>query len=258
MKKEKVIGVIPVRMGSSRFPGKPLEKICGVPMVRHIYERSKICEEIDELVVATCDTEIQNYCKQNSIPVLMTSLSHTRALDRVCEAAGILNASEKSIIINLQGDEPLVSCQLIKRLISEFIDPGVNSCLLGIAIKNKDLFANPDTVKLVTDNSDFLLYSSRGNIPYQSPEKPIEDAYRVAGMFAFRFHELKLFSGMVESKLEVMESCDINRMIENSRKVKVSKVSVDNYFSVDSPSDIKLVESVMSEDLAFQKYRELL
>lgn len=255
---QEVIGIIPARMGSSRFPGKPLTKIAELPMIGHIYLRSLMSKQIDRLYVATCDEEIEEYCVSIGANVLMTSDKHTRALDRVAEAASQIvdiKSKDNPIILNIQGDEPLISPQVIEELISEFEDNSVKSALLAIPIKSKKLFENPDTVKVVVSESGYMAYSSRALIPHQKNIENVANAYRIAGLFAFRLQELLKFNSLPESPLEVFESCDINRMIDNDMKVKVSIVDIENYYSVDSPSDVSLVESAMANDSLYKTYK---
>jgi 3-deoxy-manno-octulosonate cytidylyltransferase (CMP-KDO synthetase) len=253
---QKVIGIIPARMGSSRFPGKPLTKISGFPMIGHIYLRSLISKKIDSLYVATCDDEIKEYCESIGAEVLMTNNQHTRALDRVAEAATqIVNGEDNPIILNIQGDEPLICPQVIEELIDEFENNTIKSALLATPIKSKKIFENPDTVKLVISESGYMAYSSRASIPYQKNIENIESAYRIAGLFAFRFQELLKFTSLPESPLEIIESCDVNRMIDNDMQVKVSIVEIEDYYSVDSPSDVSLVESAMVNDSFYKIYK---
>ena len=253
---QEVIGIIPARMGSSRFPGKPLTKISGLPMIGHIYLRSLMSKQIDRLYVATCDEEIKEYCVSIGAKVLMTSNQHTRALDRVAEAAcQIVNSKDNPIILNIQGDEPLICPQVIEELISEFEDNTVKSALLAIPIKSKKLFENPDTVKVVVSEAGYMAYSSRALIPHQKNIENVENAYRIAGLFAFRLQELLKFTSLPESPLEIFESCDVNRMIDNDMQVKVSIVDIEDYYSVDSPSDVSLVESAMVNDSLYKIYK---
>ncbi|WPE17754.1 3-deoxy-manno-octulosonate cytidylyltransferase [Candidatus Thioglobus autotrophicus] len=251
-----VIGIIPVRMGSSRFPGKPLAKISGLPMIGHIYFRSLMVKKIDRLYVATCDEEIREYCESIGAEVLMTSDKHTRALDRVAEATcQIVDRKSNPIVLNIQGDEPLIQPQVIEELLAEFQDDNVCSALLAIPIKTKELFENPDTVKVIVSKSGYMAYSSRGLIPYQKNANNIEHAHRIAGLFAFKLQELLKFTLLSESPLEILESCDVNRMIDNNMPVKVSIVDIENYYSVDRLSDIGLVESVMVNDELHKIYK---
>jgi len=254
---KKILGVIPSRMGSSRFPGKPLEQICSIPMLEHIFLRSKECLLLDNLIIATCDKEIKEFCEQKGYDYVMTSSDHTRAMDRVYEAAKILNVNNDDIVVNIQGDEPLVKSDIIGGLISEFSNPDINAALLAIPIKEKSIFENPDTVKVVITQDGFMAYSSRAEIPFQKDKSTLEDAYRIAGMFAFKFRDLKLFNGLGETPLEIIESCDVNRMIDHNLRIKVHINNIENYFSVDSPEDIGKVEEIMINDKLFKTYKGL-
>ena len=136
----KIIGIVPARMNSSRFPGKPLHNIIDRPMLEHCFRRAEFYKKWDTLVVATCDNEIESFCKSKNIQVIMTSKNHIRGLDRIAEAAKILdpNGSDEDIIVNVQGDEPLLGPDIIEDVINPFFnDEKVKGTLLGVPIKEE-------------------------------------------------------------------------------------------------------------------------
>ena len=164
----KVITIIPARMGSSRFPGKPLKKILGIPMIGHCYMRAKMSEFISDVYVATCDKEIDTYIKSIGGKSVMTSDKHDRATDRTAEALLKIEENESTkydIIIMLQGDEPMVTPEMIENSIKPFNDRSVNVTNLMAKISNKKDFNDPNEVKVVCDNNDDALYFSREPIP---------------------------------------------------------------------------------------------
>jgi 3-deoxy-manno-octulosonate cytidylyltransferase (CMP-KDO synthetase) len=199
----KIIGVIPARMAASRFPGKPLFKIHGRAMVEHVYLRARMFDRWSSLVLATCDTEIENFGRDKSIPVVMTGSHHTRALDRVAE-----------------------------------------------------LWANPDTVKIIHNDSGEVLYTSRTPVPYcKGAFSEALGARRIYGIFGFRWKYLKAFTEHPETRLEKVESCDSNRILDMPFSQYIAPYPALKSFSVDSPDDIKLVEAHMAADEYWGRYK---
>ena len=146
----KTIGIIPARMAASRFPGKPLHPIAGRPMLEHCYLRADLYERWDELYVATCDTEIQQFCAENKFNCVMTSDQHSRALDRVAEAADILvpQGGDNDIVVCVQGDEPLLGPDAIGAVIEPLKkEPTLNGTLLAVDILDEETYQDPDIVK---------------------------------------------------------------------------------------------------------------
>ena len=144
----KTIGIIPARMTASRFPGKPLHPIAGRAMLEHCYLRAKMYADWDVLAVATCDEEIRAFCEEHNFPVIMTADTHTRALDRVAEAATKcgLDVAENDIVICVQGDEPLLGPDVIEAVMAPFDDKDVDGTMLAVPIHDEETFNNPDTV----------------------------------------------------------------------------------------------------------------
>ena len=255
----KIVGVIPVRMASKRFPGKPLAKILGKPMVEHVFERARMFDSWSHLVVATCDDEISRYCKYKNYETIMTSPNHTRALDRVAEAAldKRFDLKPNDLVVCVQGDEPMLRPDMIKTVLEPLLKNEKVPCtMLAMTIDDEDVFLNPDTVKVVHDLSGKVLYTSRSPIPYCKKGDFNADlgALRVHGIFAFRWKSLKWFTKTTESPLEILESCDSNRICDHGGEQKVAKYPAVKSYSVDSPSDIDKVETAMRDDLYWRKY----
>jgi len=253
----KIIGVVPARMASSRFYGKPLHPICGMPMVEHVFRRAALFPRWEALYLATCDQEIAALGESRGWPVLMTSDKHTRALDRVAEAAekcGQVLAAD-DIVVCVQGDEPMLHPDMIAASIRPLEEDAEALCtVLAMHIVEESLFLNPDIVKVVHDMKGNVLYTSRSPVPYCEKFTPELGARRIHGIFAFRWHFLKTFTSLPESPLELVESCDSNRIPDNGYRQKVAPYPFRPSFSVDRPADIELVEAHMRQDPLFGQY----
>lgn len=253
----KVIGVVPARMASSRFPGKPLHRICGMPMVEHVYRRAALFGKWDGLYLATCDDEIAAVGREKGWPTVMTSDTHTRALDRVAEAAEKCGQSltKDDIVVCVQGDEPMLRPDMITTVIAPLETNGETLCtVLAMNIHDEELWRNPDTVKIIHDIEGDVLYTSRAPVPWTKKFTPELGALRIYGIFAFRWHFLKTFTSMPESPLEIKESCDSNRILDNGYRQRIAPYPYVKSFSVDSPSDTALVEAHIREDEFWGRY----
>lgn len=253
----KIIGVIPARMGSSRFYGKPLYPICGMPMVEHVFRRASLFPRWDGLYLATCDAEIAALGEARGWPVLITSYKHTRALDRVAEAAGKCGQELRvdDIVVCVQGDEPMLQPDMIAAAIHPLEEDAEALCtVLAMHIADENLFLNPDTVKIIHDLKGNVLYTSRSPVPYCEKFTPELGARRIYGIFAFRWHFLKTFTSLPESPLELVESCDSNRIPDNGYRQKIAPYPFRPSFSVDRPADIDLVEEHIRQDPLFGQY----
>ena len=154
-------------MAASRFPGKPLHPILGRPLLEHCFERARLFEGWDDLVLATCDTDIRDFAEAKGYPVAMTSASHTRALDRVAEAATQIGAGADDLVVCVQGDEPLLAPDMIGAVLGPLRDDeAVDGTMLAVPIRDEETFLNPDIVKIVHDMKGDVLYTSRSPIPY--------------------------------------------------------------------------------------------
>lgn len=250
-------GIVPARMAASRFPGKPLHPIAGKPMLEHVYARAALAWDWDVLCIATCDAEIREYAESKGYPVVMTADTHTRALDRVAEAYTKISGAEvdDDIVVCVQGDEPLLAMDTISAVVEPFgADPTVEGTMLAVPITDEALYRNPDIVKIIHDLNGNVLYTSRQPVPHCKEFSPDLGAMRVGGIFGFRWHFLKWFTGLPESPLERIEACDSNRIPDNGRFQKIAPIAARAYYSVDSPEDITLVESALPDDPMWGKY----
>jgi len=253
----RTIGIIPARMASSRLPGKPLALICGIPMVGHVYFRSKMSQALDEVYIATCDNEINDYAKSIGAIGIMTKGTHERATDRSAEAMEKIEAmtdKKADIIVMIQGDEPLLVPQMIDEVIAPLReDPEVMVANLMSPLKNLEEYKDPNEVKVVVDKNGFALYFSREPIP--SAKKGVRDIpmMRQLCIIPFRRDFLLTFNNLSPTPLEIIESIDMLRLLEHGYKVKIVPTKSDSY-SVDTPEDLAKVEQLMKNDPLLAKY----
>jgi 3-deoxy-manno-octulosonate cytidylyltransferase (CMP-KDO synthetase) len=257
-KKSKVIGIVPARMAASRFPGKPMFPILGRPMIEHVVLRAKQYAGWDGLFLATCDSEIEDFGRAKDWPVIMTSPLHTRCLDRVAEAVekcGIA-VDAGDIIVCVQGDEPMLHPNMVDAVTQPLLDdPSVPCTVLAMDILEEDQFLNPNTVKIIHNNRGEVLYTSRAPVPYVKGKfTPELGARRIYGIFAFRWKYLKKFNEIPETRLERLEACDSNRILDSDFRQIVAPYPYVKSFSVDSPEDIGLVEKSIEKDSLWGSY----
>lgn len=242
-----ILAVIPVRMGSSRFPGKPLKMIKGRPMVQRILENCKRSKIISEIIIATCDKVILNFAKSINQKVVMTSKKHSRATDRVCEAVKKVEKEKNKnydIVIMIQGDEPMVSGKMIDLAAKALINnKKVNVVNLVGPIKSEKELLDKNTIKVVYDKNMNAIYLSRSVIPVFKKFKK-KYFYKQVCVIPFRRDFLFKYSKLNETKLEMEESIDMLRIIENGYNLKFVKIKEYTH-AVDSIKDLKLVEKLI-------------
>jgi 3-deoxy-manno-octulosonate cytidylyltransferase (CMP-KDO synthetase) len=245
----KIIGIIPARMAASRFPGKPLYPIHGRPMLEHVYRRARCYRGWDQLILATCDEEIAAFARAQAIPLAMTGSHHTRALDRVAEAASAMRPmlAAGDIVVCVQGDEPMLEPDMIEAVIGPLRkDDAVPATVLSIHITEESQWRHPDIVKVIHNAAGEVLYTSRVPVPYSKHGFSADlMARRIGGIFAFRWHYLQAFTAHPETRLEQLEACDSNRILDMPFRQFIAPYRSVPAFSVDSPADIELVERHM-------------
>jgi len=251
-----VIGIIPARMGSSRFPGKPLEKIHGMPMIGHCYHRTAIAPGIDKAYVATCDTEIYDYIISIGGNAIMTANTHTRATTRTAEALKkieIETGEKVDVVVMVQGDEPLIQPNTIGETIPHFEDQSINIVNIMSRLPTKEAFEDENNVKVVVNNSSDALYYSREPIP--SPWKGWNGIprYMQTGIIAFRRDTLIDFNAMEETELEQIESVDMNRVLETGGKIRMVLTEAIT-IGVDVPEELIAVEKILINDQIMKGY----
>jgi 3-deoxy-manno-octulosonate cytidylyltransferase (CMP-KDO synthetase) len=254
-----IVGVIPARMGSSRFSGKPLAKICGIPMIGHVYMRSKMSKLLDDVFVATCDKEIADYMSTIGRDAIMTSASHERASDRSAEAIDKvekMTGRKVTIAVMIQGDEPMIRPEMIDRAVEPLLgDRSIEVVNLMSLIGTREEEDDPNEVKVVCDRKGFALYFSREPIP--SRKKGARDVriMKQVCVIPFRRDFLEKFNRLPQTPLEIAESVDMLRVLEHGYKVKMVEVD-DVTYSVDTPEDLKDVEAAMKGDELLKDYRK--
>ena len=252
----KNIAIIPARMSSSRFPGKPMEDINGIPMIGHCYFRARLCKSLDQVYVATCDDIIFDYINSIGGKAIMTSKNHERASDRAAEALYKIEKSlqEKfDIVVMLQGDEPMVTPNMINKSLEPFKDKNVEVVNLYSKITNMDEYEDPNEVKVVLDNYNDAIYFSREPIPSSKKGAKNFDIFKQVCVIPFRRKALMDFNDLEETPLEIIESVDMMRIIENGKKVRMVKIEEDSY-SVDVKSDLDKVIKLMKTDTLVDSY----
>jgi 3-deoxy-manno-octulosonate cytidylyltransferase (CMP-KDO synthetase) len=239
-----VVAVVPARMGSSRYPGKPLVTIAGLPMVEHVRRRAALAETVDEVVVATCDREILNVVTMAGGRAVMTSDTHDRCTTRVAEA---MESLAGSVVVIVQGDEPLLLPEVVDRVVAPLLKcPELECVNLLSPLAAEDDLDNPDIVKAMVDQRGFLLLLSRARVPYFR-ERVDVPVYRQTGIMALRAEFLREFLALPETPLERAESVDMLRVLEHGRKIFCVVVEFPTV-GVDRPSDVAGVERLLRED----------
>jgi len=251
-----VIGVIPARMGSSRFPGKPLERIHGMPMIGHCYHRTALAPGIKKAYVATCDTEIYDYILSIGGNVVMTSNAHTRATTRTAEALEkieIETGDRVDVIVMVQGDEPLIHPETIGETIVHFHNQSVNVVNIMSRLNTKKAFEDKNNVKVVVDKNNDALYYSREPIPSSWNGWENIPRYMQTGVIAFRRDTLIAFNAMPETCLEQIESVDMNRILETGGKIRMVLTDAIT-IGVDVPEELKAAEVMLKDDELLGQY----
>ena len=244
--KRRIVAIIPARMAASRFPGKPLAKILGLPMIEHVRRRVALCNIIDDVYVATCDDEIREVVEKNNGKVIMTSKKHERCTDRVEEAARTLQAD---IVVNVQGDEPLIMPESIERLVEPFSTrANIQSACLIYPIANSDDMEDINTVKAVMAQDGFVLYFSRSGIP--NFKRGVRgQCFEQSGIMAYQKEFLHVYSKLSQTPLERSESVDMLRILEHGYRI-YGVIENHPTVEVDIPGHVANVEAVISHDAA--------
>lgn len=241
----KIIGVIPARYQSSRLPGKPLADICGKPMIQWVYENTVKSGLFDRIYVATDDQRIFDCVKGFAGEPLMTSTTHRCGTDRLAECVDILSLTDEDIIFNIQGDEPLISTQALLDLYSAFEDKTVYMASLKKRIEKKDELMNPNVVKVITDINHDAIYFSRFCLPYERNGQSTKH-FKHIGLYGYKVWFLKKFSKLPPTELEIAESLEQLRVIENGYKIRIRETNYQT-IGVDTPEQLKQVEGVISK-----------
>ncbi len=250
--KKRIVAVIPARMAASRFPGKPLARISGLPMIEHVRRRTKLCGILDDVVVATCDQVIIDAVKSFGGKAVMTKDTHLRCTDRVEEAAAHIEAD---IVVIVQGDEPLFDGSIIDKLVQPLLaDPKLVCTNLLTPITEPQDILDVDIVKALMDVHSHVLYFSRAPVPHVRVNSPCP-VYRQTGLSAFTKDFLIKFSHLPPTPLEIVESVDFLRILEHRYPI-YGVVHPGRSVGVDRPDDVAIVEDVLKNDPVQKKIFE--
>lgn len=241
----KITAVIPARYASIRFPGKALAEIDGKPMIQHVYERTARAKLVSRTIVATDDQRIADAVQRAGGEVIMTSATHETGTDRLAEVAATLDSD---IIVNVQGDEPLICPDMIDEAIQPFLeDSDLQMCTLKTRIKNLHDFLSPNVVKVVTDGLCNALYFSRSPLPFfRDKWKDLKDesfccgkllCYKHIGLYVYRRDFLLKFASMPPTFLEKSEKLEQLRALENGIRIRVVETEFES-IGVDTPEDL--------------------
>ena len=236
----KIVAIIPARYGSSRFTGKPLAFIAGKPMIQWVYESVCKVEFLDAVYVATDSVRIYECVKAFGGQALMTASTHTCGTDRLAECADILQLEDEDIVLNIQGDEPLIKPEMVADLASTFDDSTVYMGTLKKLIENVEELENSNVVKVITDVKDDAIYFSRYALPYER-DGIKRRHFKHIGVYGYKTWFLKKYSIMEKTELEIAESLEQLRVIENGYKIRVKETKWQT-IGVDTPEQISEVE----------------
>jgi len=253
-----IVGIIPARMAASRFPNKPMAKICGVPMIGHVYFRSCMSSGINENWVATCDDVIIEYMHGVGGKAIMTSDSHQRASDRAAEAMlSIEKETGKTIdyVAMIQGDEPMLMPGMLNSLVESVLKgerPEVVNLITRI--ETEEDFINPNCVKVVFDKNMKALYFSREPIPSKKKFQGALPMWKQLGIILFSRSAMLKYSELEPTPLEIIESVDMNRFLEHGVEIQFVPTEIKS-LGVDTPKDLIWVESQMENDPLVGEYK---
>ncbi len=236
------VGVIPARFGSTRFPGKPLALINDRTLIERVYTAASKNKKLTDIIVATDHQEIFEHVKAFGGNVVMTSSDHQTGSDRVWEAVAEMNTN---IIINIQGDEPLLDISWLDLLIDSFNDSSVQMSTLAKKITEPEL-NDKNTVKVILDNNSYAIYFSRFAIPFSRKVNDLEQVYKHIGLYGYRKSFLDEFCRHQQVNIELGESLEQLRALYMGANIKVSEVFAEAV-GVDHPDDIARVEKILNE-----------
>ena len=238
----KVVVIIPARYGSSRLGGKPLKLIAGKAMIQRVYERVCLAPIVTEVVVATDDTRISDAVKKFGGRTIMTSADHHSGSDRVAEASRKMGLAMNDIVVNVQGDQPLLDPRCLDQVVAPFAtDPQVTISTLVFKIVDPREISDPKDVKVVFDHQGWALYFSRSPIPHDRDGRGGFDIYKHLGVYAYTREFLETFRKIPEGCLEKIEKLEQLRALEAGYRIKVVVTTHDSP-EVDLPGDIQRIE----------------
>ena len=240
--KVRIAAIIPARYASTRFPGKPLAEINGKPMIEHVYQRVVGIEEIADVIIATDDKRIYQRVEDFGGTAVMTADDIKSGTDRIARVAYEIEAD---LIVNIQGDEPILKKEMVQEAISPFYEnPDLLMSTLKKEIVDEEELNNHNIVKVVTDKKGYALYFSRYPIPYQRNKGAVY--YKHIGLYVYNKQFLLKYSKLKQTPLEQSESLEQLRVLENGYKIKVVETRY-NSIGVDVPEDINKIEKLLNK-----------
>ena len=238
-----IVAVIPARFASTRFPGKPLADIEGRPMIEHVYRRAEASPVVSRVIVATDDLRIATTVTEFGGNVRLTRADHPTGTDRLAEVASSIDCD---IVVNVQGDEPLLDPRAIAEVVGPFSDPSITMTTLYRRIQSPDELSNPNVVKVVLDRAGFALYFSRAPIPYaRDPRGGWPPLYRHIGIYAYRRSALLVLASLEPTPLERAEALEQLRALEHGIRIKAVETAYDS-IGVDTPADLEAVRRLLA------------
>ena len=239
----KTIVIIPCRYASTRLAGKPLALIEGQPMIRRVYERCRRAAAVDDVWVATDDRRIIRAVEAFGGQALMTSTANRSGTDRVAEAADKLGLGQEDIIINIQGDQPLVDPRCLDQVAAPLVtEPQIGMSTLAFKIIDEREKTDPKDVKVVIDQEGFALYFSRAAIPHAREASETHDMFKHLGVYAYTLRFLEIYRHLPMGRLERIERLEQLRALEHGHRIKVVITAYDSP-EVDLPEDIARIEA---------------
>lgn len=240
----KFLGVIPSRYASTRLEGKPLKDICGHTMIEWVYKRTKL-SNLDEVVVATDDERIYKEVERFGGKAILTSKEHENGTSRIAEVC--TKYEDYDVIVNVQGDEPLIEPEMINSIINSFKeDDTISMSTLKYKIDTMEEIENPNYVKVITDKKGYALYFSRSVIPY--PRKlDIQNYYKHVGIYGYKRDFVVEYAKMEPTPLELSESLEQLRALENGYRIKVMETSY-KIIGVDTQEELEKVREYIKEN----------
>lgn len=246
----KFIGIIPARYASTRFPGKPLALLGGKPVIQHVYE--KVAAVLEAAYVATDDKRIYDVVKSFGGQVVMTRTDHKSGTDRIEEAIEKIGG-EWDVVVNVQGDEPFVAKNQLDTICHCFDDPTTQIATLGKPFESMEAVQNPNSPKIIVDNMGFAMYFSRSVIPYVRGKEMSSwlthyPFLKHLGIYAYRKDVLRQVTQLPQSSLEIAESLEQLRWLQNGFKIKVGTTDVETV-GIDTPQDLERAEEFLKAQL---------
>ena len=239
--------VIPARYSSTRLPGKPLIEIAGIPMVIHVARKAKL-SGADEIIIATDDERILQTVNKYNFKAIMTNSNHISGTDRIHEVVDKMKWSDNTIIVNLQGDEPLIDPILIRKVTEGMIKNKIDYATAAAVFSNYDDFKNSNNVKVILDQNDYAIYFSRAMIPFQKKFEDITTtnySYHHIGIYGYTAEFLRKFCKLPKSNLESIEGLEQLRAVENNLKIKIFKYQGNQTIGVDTEEDLKKINKIL-------------